>query len=59
MKLPDWAKDPDEVLRKRAEAEKRPSLLPGSTTFFAVIVLVIFEVLEAVSWLGGLKAMGW
>lgn len=62
MSLPDWAKDPDAVLEKRRKDAMRyqpPAVWWGATVFFAVIVLIVCEVLDAAAWLGGLKAMGW
>jgi hypothetical protein len=59
MSLPEWVRDPDAVLEKRAKAEREPSLWRGLAPLACVVLLVVVEVLDAVAWLGGMKAMGW
>lgn len=59
MSLPEWARDPDAVLEKRAKAEQQPSFWRGLALLACVVLVIIIEVLDAVAWLGGMKAMGW
>jgi hypothetical protein len=58
-KLPEWARDPDAVLEKRAKAEERSSFWRGLAFLGCVVLVIVAEVLDAVAWLGGMKTMGW